>query len=191
MNGSYNPNKNQILHHLECLNRILDEYNSDYDNFVFIGDFNINVNGSYIKTFCNLNGLKSLINEPICFKNPDKPTCIDLILTDRLIKYCPWDWSYRLSLLTVTEFKMGFTKSKPRIINCRGYKKFNNNAFRYEIQSLCSSEADLGFFKESILTFSINLHLSTKSNFAQMKPLLWLKNYTLLLWRGQDWGISF
>ena len=89
LNGSYNPNKNQILHHLECLNRILDEYDSDYDNFVFIGDFNINVNESYIKTFCNLNGLKSLINEPICFKNPDKPTCIDLILTDRLIKYCP------------------------------------------------------------------------------------------------------
>ena len=85
MNGSYNPNKNQILHHLECLNRILDEYDSDYDNFVFIGDFNINVNESYIKTFCNLNGLKSLINEPICFKNPEKPTCIDLILTDRLV----------------------------------------------------------------------------------------------------------
>ena len=97
LNGSYNPNKNQILHHLECLNRILDEYDSDYDNFVFIGDFNINVNESYIKTFCNLNGLKSLINEPICFKNPEKPTCIDLILTDRLIKYCPRDWSYRLS----------------------------------------------------------------------------------------------
>ena len=97
LNGSYNPNKNQILHHLECLNRILDEYDSDYDNFVFIGDFNINVNESYIKTFCNSNGLKSLINEPIYFKNPEKPTCIDLILTDRLIKYCPRDWSYRLS----------------------------------------------------------------------------------------------
>ena len=27
LNGSYNPNKNQISHHLECLNRILDEYN--------------------------------------------------------------------------------------------------------------------------------------------------------------------
>ena len=44
LNGSYNPNKNQILHHLECLNRILHEYNSEYDNFVFIGDFNVNVN---------------------------------------------------------------------------------------------------------------------------------------------------
>ena len=37
LNGFHNPNKNQISHHLEYLNRILDEYVSDYDNFVFIG----------------------------------------------------------------------------------------------------------------------------------------------------------
>ena len=43
LNESYNPNKNQISHHLECLNHILDEYNSEYDNFVSIGDFNWNV----------------------------------------------------------------------------------------------------------------------------------------------------
>ena len=28
LNGSYNPNKDQISHHLKCFNRILDEYNS-------------------------------------------------------------------------------------------------------------------------------------------------------------------
>ena len=54
-------------------------------------------------------------------------------------------------LLTVTEFKMGFTKSKPRIITYWNYKKFNNNAFRSEIQSLWPSEfRDLGFSKDSI-----------------------------------------
>ena len=61
----------------------LDEFNSDYDNFVFIGDFNVNVNESSMKEFCNLNVPKSLINKPTCFKNPDKSTCIDLILTNR------------------------------------------------------------------------------------------------------------
>ena len=70
-------------HHLQCLNRILDGYNSEYDNFVFIGDFNVNVNKSSMKKFCNLNGLKSLINQPTCFKNPKKPACIDLILTNQ------------------------------------------------------------------------------------------------------------
>ena len=77
MNGSYNPNKNQVLHHLECLSRILDEHNSEYDNSVFIGDFNVNVNESSMKEFCNLKGLKSLINEPTCFKNPEKLPCIE------------------------------------------------------------------------------------------------------------------
>ena len=42
LNRSYNRNKNQIFYHFECLNRILDKCNSEYDNFVFIGNFNVN-----------------------------------------------------------------------------------------------------------------------------------------------------
>ena len=42
---------------------------------------------------------------------------------------------------------MSFTLSKPRLITYRDYKKFNINAFRSEIQSLYSGEANLGFFK--------------------------------------------
>ena len=176
LNGSYSLNKNQILHHLECLNRILDEYNSDYDKFVFIGGINVNGNESSMKEFCNLNGLKSLINEPACFKNPEIPTWIDLILTNRLT-YFQLSTVLETGLsdfhvLTVTEFKMGFTKSKPCIITYRDYKKFSNNAFRSEIQSLCSCEADLGFFKSSIFhIFNEHGHIK-KGVFAQMKPLL-------------------
>ena len=33
--------------------------------------------------FCDLNGLKSLINVPTCYKNFDNPTSIVLILTNR------------------------------------------------------------------------------------------------------------
>ena len=57
---------------------------------------------------------------------------------------------------------MGFTKSKPRIITCRqNYKNFNSNAFRSEIQSLCSSEINLVFFKDSIFRIS-NKHAPIK-----------------------------
>ena len=42
LNGSYNPNKSQISHHLECLNSLLDEYSKKYENYVFIGDFKVN-----------------------------------------------------------------------------------------------------------------------------------------------------
>ena len=170
LNGSYSPNKNQISHHLECLNRILDEYSSEYDNFVFIVEFNVNVNESPMKEFCNLNGLKSLINVPTCFKNPEKSTCIDLILTNRPIYFqlCTV-LETALSdfhLVTITEFKMGFTKSKPRIITYRDYKKFNKNAFRSEIQSLCSSEVDLGFF-EDLIFHIFNKHAPIKEKYLR------------------------
>ena len=62
--------------------------------------------------FCNLNELKSLINEPTCFKDLEKPACIDLILTNRptyfqlstLVKNDFSDFHLR----AVTEFKMSY-----------------------------------------------------------------------------------
>ena len=51
LNGSYNSNKSQISHHLECLNSILDEYSNKYENYVFIGDFNVNTSDSSMKEF--------------------------------------------------------------------------------------------------------------------------------------------
>ena len=33
--------------------------------------------------FCENYSLKHLVKEPTCFKNPDKPTCIDLMLTNK------------------------------------------------------------------------------------------------------------
>ena len=65
-----------------------------------------------MKEFCNLNGLKSLINEPTCFKNPEKPTCINLILTNRptyfqLSTVLETGLS-DVQLLTVAEFQVGF-----------------------------------------------------------------------------------
>ena len=68
LNGSYNPNKRQISHHLECLNSLFDEHSKKYENFAFIGYFNVNTSDSSIKEFSNLDRLKNLINEPTCYK---------------------------------------------------------------------------------------------------------------------------
>ena len=35
-----------------------------------------------MKSFCDNYSLKSLIRKPICYENFEKPTCIDLILTN-------------------------------------------------------------------------------------------------------------
>ena len=86
------------------------------------------------KSFVNLTGSK-------CFKNPEKPTCIDLILTNQATYFqlstaLETGLSY-FHFLTVTEFKLGFTNSKPRIITYWDYKNFDNNSIRSETQSLC------------------------------------------------------
>ena len=79
LNCSYNPHKNSISSHLECLNRVIDERSKTYDSFIFIGDFNIGIDETSMKNFCDINCIKSLIKKPICFKNPDK----NLILINR------------------------------------------------------------------------------------------------------------
>ena len=112
MNGSYSSSKSQISHHLECLNSFLDEHSKKYENYVFIGDFNVNTSDSSMKEFCSLNRLKNLINKPTCYENSEKPTCINLILTNRPTSF---QRSAVLEtglsdfhLLTVTKFKISF-----------------------------------------------------------------------------------
>ena len=126
INDSYNPNKNCLSNHLECLNRIIGEYSKLYQSSLFWGDFNASVSEKYLEEFCNLNGLTSLIKKPTCFKNPDKPTCIDLILTNQ-----PSCFQHSkvfetglsdFHLLAVTVFKMSFQKLQPKITNYRDYK---------------------------------------------------------------------
>ena len=42
------------------------------------------MDNSDMTVFCDAYDLKSLITEPACYKNPENPSCIDLILTKNL-----------------------------------------------------------------------------------------------------------
>ena len=129
INRSYNPSKSFISNHLESLNRIIDAYSKKYQNFLFLGDFNATTNEKCMEEFYNLNGLTSLIKKPSCFKNLDKLTCIDLILTNQPNRFQHNVFEtglYDFYLLTVIEFKMGFQKLPPKIVNYQDYKNFDN-----------------------------------------------------------------
>ena len=80
---SYNSKKSNIRAHLECLNKSLALHLLKYEHFLVLGDFNICVEDSSMPEFCDTYNLKSLIREPTCYKNPENPSCIDLILTNR------------------------------------------------------------------------------------------------------------
>ena len=81
--ATYNPNKNLISNHLKEIGKNLDNYSSKYDNFVFLGDLNSEPTESVVKDFCEIYSCKNLIKDNTCFKNPLKPSCIDLIITNR------------------------------------------------------------------------------------------------------------
>ena len=48
---SYNPSRNNIDFHLEDLERNLVLYSSHYENFMIIGDFNVEANNSAMSVF--------------------------------------------------------------------------------------------------------------------------------------------
>ena len=75
-----------------------------------------------------------MIYKLTCYKNPNKPTCIDLILTN-----CLWSFQNSCVIQTglsvfyemiVTVIKISFRKIEPRVINYRDCKSFSNEGFR-------------------------------------------------------------
>ena len=77
---------------------------------------------------------KGGINKPTCYKNPDKPTCINVILTN-----CPGSFQKSCVIETghsdvhkmiVTVMKTSYRKTELRIINYGDYKNFSNKGFR-------------------------------------------------------------
>ena len=85
--GSHNPHMNTIESYLDLLIRSLALYSSTYENYVILGDFNVEVDKNAVSSFCDAFDLVNLIREPTCYKNPEKPSCIDLILTNNLIVF--------------------------------------------------------------------------------------------------------
>ena len=75
------PNQSQD-YLLENLGRALDHYSENYENFMFIGDFNMTETEEQLKDFLDLYSLKNLVHEPTCYKS-QTAKCIDLVLTNR------------------------------------------------------------------------------------------------------------
>ena len=52
----------------------MDLYSSTYENFIFLGDFNADMEHSALKDFCNLHFVATLISKTASRKNPSKPS---------------------------------------------------------------------------------------------------------------------
>ena len=135
----YNPHKHLIKDHLQQITNAIDFYSKSYENIILIGDFNVEISDSHMDSFCAIYHLKSLIKEPTCYKNPEKPTFIYLILTNS-----PRQFQATLTLetglsdfhkMTVAAFRSEFPHQKPKMISDRNYKHFDRNSFEKEIKN--------------------------------------------------------
>ena len=116
--------------------------------YFFLADFNVGVEDTSVKNVCRSHNLTSMINKPTCYKNPDRPSCIDLILTN-----CPRSFQDSCVIETglsdfhkmvVTVMKTTYRKLEPRIVNYRDFKYFGNNSFRESLQKAISQNLGVG-----------------------------------------------
>ena len=111
------------------------------------GDFNPKEGEKYLDTFLYQHELKSLSKEANCYKNPNKPNCTDLILTDSPHSFFNTK-SYFTGLsdcykLALSVFKTTFSKTEPKEMMYRDSKNFDQDIFSQELCKSLSSETVL------------------------------------------------
>ena len=80
---SYNPHKAGIKNHLKVIRKNFDSQSSKCDNFIVLGYFNVQPTEIAMSDFMEVYNFKNLTKGRTCFKNPNKLSCIDVILTNR------------------------------------------------------------------------------------------------------------
>ena len=121
------------------LGKALDIYLHKYDHILLIGDFNSEISEISIHDFCHVYNLDSLSNTPTCFKSPENPSCIDLLLTNTknnfdetvALESCLSDFHK----LVVSVLKSYFKNEDPKVIYYRDYKYFDNEMFSNELEN--------------------------------------------------------
>ena len=135
-----------------------------------MGDFNVEATETSMIEFCQLYNLKHLIKTPTCFKNPENPKCIDLILTNsnksfqhsNVIETGLSDFHK----MVITVMKIKYPKQTPKIVNYRNYKQFENVNFRDDIVSRILPNDSI---KENLdkVRSSLNCHAPRKKRYVR------------------------
>ena len=95
---------------------------------MLVGDFNAHIREKCFDNFLFQHELRSVNDRPTCYKNPDKPSRIDFIQTNSPLSFhksnCLFTGLSDCHKLVLTVFKTIFSKSKPKEIIYRNFKKF-------------------------------------------------------------------
>ena len=135
------------------------------ENIVLLGDFNACVDDEALQTFCKFYSLHSLIKQPACFKNPENPSCIDLILANKPRSFqtkCVIETGLSdFHRMTISVLKMHFRKLPPNVINYRNFKKFDYKRFTDSLHYTLSEE-QIDYSKNPDKIFEISYYVLNK-----------------------------
>ena len=167
ISGSYSPHLNSIQNHLVQLSKKFVFYSSKYENFIVLGDFNAEMTNTNMEEFSSVHNFKSLIKDPTCFKNPEKPTTIDHILANH-----PKCFQH-----SGVSFHSKFHSIPNRIPNSYNTKIFTNENFRRDLlrelsfQNVQPNEFDKFKFIASKL---LNSHAPLKKKYIRCNQAVFM-----------------
>ena len=149
---------------LNSLTIILDHFTKTYDNYLIMGDFNLEPHDKRLGYFLNSNNLVNLVKTNTCFKGSG--SCIYLILTNRKYSFKNTT-SYETGLsdhhhMILTILKTTFQQKEPKCLIYRDYKNFIFENFKSDLQeALQSSKGSYDAF-DNYLTSSLDKHAPKK-----------------------------
>ena len=141
--GLYHPPYQCDQYFFDNLDKAVEVY-STYEKVSITGDFNALKGEKCLDTFLYQHELKSFNKEGTCYRNPNKPILIDLILTNSPRSFFNTE-TYFTGLsdchkLVLSAFKTTFSKTGPKEMMHRDYKTFDLEIFSQQLRTSLSSE---------------------------------------------------
>ena len=169
INYSYNSHES-----LDFISRSLGTLSIKYQNISLLHDFIECVDGEALKTFCKSYSFHSFIKQRTCFKIPENPSYIHLILTNKPLSFqtkCVIETGLSdFHRMRIFVLKMHFPKLPPKVINYRDFKKIDDKSFMNSLHYALSEE-QIGYRKNSNNFFEIgqndlNKHAPSKKVYS-------------------------
>ena len=136
-----------------------------------MGDYNAEITNATMLEFCESYCLENMVKKPTCFKNLAKPTCIDLIITNKPGTFQNAK-TYETGLSdfhksVVSTMKLSYKKRPSSMIKYRGYKNFSSEHFKRSLYEKLINNTDLDYngFEEIVLNL-----LSSQAPFKKNGP---------------------
>ena len=171
--------KENIENFFQQLNERVEKISQKYENFILMGDVNIDVKDSKaigffkLNDFMDLYNLKNLVKDNTCFHKGHE-SLIDLIITNKPLKFMSTK-CYELGIsdchkLISTCLRQKVARLKPKKITYRSMKNYDQNVFKIdferELNRQTFSSANQAYDSiVSVLKLLLDKHAPIKSKF--------------------------